>query len=238
MTDKTTDTTTGETTSHSARLPKYDNQVAGYGKKLLVAFILGISFASGVSFSLPAAAKLYKWVDENGTTHYGETIPPEYADKDRAELNKAGRVVKKQDVLTPEELRAQRSSKEQEEARKLSEEQAMLERKRRDRALIDTYSKAEEIDLARKRNLQQIELRINGINTNIKRASDNLLGLQKEAEAYTSANRKIPLSLREDLQEAQTRLDKLQKDLEKPLAEKAAMEARYDADKARFKELT
>ncbi|OGS97131.1 MAG: hypothetical protein A3H31_08855 [Gallionellales bacterium RIFCSPLOWO2_02_FULL_57_47] len=206
--------------------------------KFPAALILGISFILGISVSLPAAAKLYKWVDENGTTHYGETIPPEYAGKDRAELNKAGRVIKKQDVLTPEELRAERTSREQEEARKLSEEQAILERKRRDKALVDTYSSSGEIDLARKRNLQQIELRINGINANIKRASDNLQGLQKEADAYTNANRKIPVSLQEDLQEAQARLDTLQKDLEKPQAEKAAMEARYDADKARYKELT
>lgn len=206
--------------------------------KLLAALTLGIAIALGVSFSLPAAAKLYKWVDENGTTHYGETIPPEYADKDRVELNKAGRVIKKQDVLTPEEIRAERSNKEQEEARKLSEEQAALERKRRDRALIDTYSNVNEIDLARKRNLQQIELRINGINANLKMASDNLLGLQNEAEAYIKANKAIPKDLQDDLNEAQTRVDKLQKDMEKPQAEKTAMEARYEADKARYRELT
>lgn len=206
--------------------------------KLLIALTLGVSFTFGVLFSLPAMAKLYKWVDENGTTHYGETIPPEYANQDRAELNKAGRVIKKQDVLSPEERSAERSAREQAEAKKLEEDQANLERKRRDRALIDTYSNVNEIDLARKRNLQQIELRINGINANIKIASENLLGLQKEADAYTNVNKKIPPSLLEDLQEAQARVDKLQKDLEKPMAEKTAMEARYDADKVRYKELT
>ena len=200
--------------------------------KLLVVLFLGISF------SLPATAKLFKWVDENGTTHYGETIPPEYANQDRSELNKAGRIIKKQEVLTPEERSAERSSKEQADAKKLEEEQAALERKRRDRALIDTYSSSAEIDLARKRNLQQIELRINGLSVNIKRASDNLLGLKKEADTYTNSNKTIPPSLQEDLQEAQARLDKLNKDMEKPQAEKAAMEARYDADKARYKELT
>lgn len=200
--------------------------------KLLVALSLGIFF------SLPASAKLYKWVDERGTTHYGETIPPEYANQDRAELDKAGRVIKKQEVLTPEELSVERSAKEQADAKKREEEQAALEKKRRDRALIDTYSSSAEIDLARKRNLQQIELRINGIAANIKRANDNLLGLQKEADVYTNSNRKIPPSLQEDLQEAQVRLDKLNKDMEKPQADKAAIEARYDADKARYKELT
>lgn len=227
-----------KTTSHSTRLPKNGNQVAGYENKSRVTLILGISFALGISFSLPAAAKLYKWVDENGTTHYGETIPPEYADKDRAELNKAGRVVKKQDVLTPEERRAARSAKEQEDANQLAEEKAALEKNRRDKALIDTYSSSDEIDLARKRNLQQIELRIKGINSTLKMASDNLLGFQKEADGYSKANKAIPKDLQDDLLESQARLDKLQKDLDKSQAEKAAMDARYDADKARYKELT
>jgi hypothetical protein len=62
--------------------------------------------------------------------------------------------------------------------------------------------------------------------------------LQKEAENYTKINQAIPASLEEDLQEAQTRLEKLQKDMEKPKAEKAATEARFDADKARYIELT
>ena len=200
--------------------------------KLFVALILGLSF------SLPATAKLYKWVDENGTTHYGETIPPEYADKDRAELNKAGRVIKKKEVLTPEELRAERSTKEQENAKKLDEDKAALDGKRRDKALIDTYSNADEIDLARKRNLQQIELRIAGVNANLKIANNNLLGLQKEVDTYTKASKAIPKDLQDDLQEAQARLDKLQKDMEKAQAEMAAMNARYDADKVRYRELT
>src|SRR3989338_6186886 len=104
--------------------------------KLSVVFIIGIFFSAGMSFSLPAAAKLYKWVDEQGTTHYGETVPPEYANKNRDEINKAGRVVKKHEVLTPEEIRAARDNKEQEDAKKRTEEQALLEKKRHDKALI------------------------------------------------------------------------------------------------------
>lgn len=204
----------------------------------LAALALGASFGLGITFSLGASAKLYKWVDSQGTTHYGETIPPEYADRDRAELNKAGRVVKKQEVLTPEQLRLERSNKEEEEAKKRSDEQAAIERKRRDKALVDTYSNSNEIDLARKRNLQQVELRLTGMNANVKIANDNLLGLQKEAESFNNTNRKIPPSLQEDLVEAQARLDKLNKDLAKLQAEKATIEARYDEDKKRYKELT
>ncbi len=199
-----------------------------FKSKLLAALIIGLSF------SLPAAAKMYKWVDDQGVTHYGETIPPEYADKDRSELNKSGRVIKKQEVLTPEERRA----KEEEAAKKRSEAEAALERKRRDKALLNTYTNVKEIDLARSRNLQQVDARLNSMNSQVKMASDNLLGLQKEAEGFTKTNRKIPPSLQEDLQESQARLTKAQQDLEKAKADKAAIEARFDADKVRYRELT
>jgi hypothetical protein len=39
-----------------------------------------------MAFSLSAEAKLYKWVDDKGVTHYGEVIPPEYANKEKDTL--------------------------------------------------------------------------------------------------------------------------------------------------------
>jgi predicted nucleic acid-binding Zn-ribbon protein len=189
---------------------------------------------AGIAFSFPVAAKMYKWVDDKGVTHYGETIPPEYANKDRSELGKSGRVVAKKEVLTPEE----RLASEQADVKKRADEEAALERKRRDKALVNTYSNEKEIDLARNRNLQQVEARINSINSQLKMANDNLLAFQKEADALAKAGKKIHPSLQEDLKESQERLAKLQQDMEKAKVEKAALDARYDADKARYKELT
>ena len=62
--------------------------------KLLVA-----SAALCTAFCFNAEAKLYKWVDANGTTHYGETIPPEYADRDTKKLDK-GRITDRDETLT------------------------------------------------------------------------------------------------------------------------------------------
>lgn len=197
-------------------------------------FKLLLALITGITLSFPVSAKLYKWVDDNGTTHYGETVPPEYANKDRVELNQTGRVIKSDEILTPERRRA----KEQEDAKKREDANAALEQQRHDKTLIQTYNSVKEIDLARIRSLQQVDARINVINSYIKSANDNLLGLQKEADDFSKANRKSPASLQDDLQNAQARLTKLQQDLEKPNAEKAALEARFDADKARYIELT
>lgn len=193
-----------------------------------------IALFAGLALSLPASAKMYKWVDDKGVTHYGETIPPEYAGKDRSELNKAGRVVNKQEVLTPEE----RKAKEQEAAAKRDEEAAALEAKRRDKALLNTYSNTKEIELARTRNLQQVDARIHSTNGQMKMVRENLQSLQNDADARTKAGKKVPPSLYEDIKETQDRLNKLQRDLDKDQTERATLNARYDADKARYKELT
>ena len=188
--------------------------------------------------SMPASAKLYKWVDDNGVTHYGETIPPRYADKDRAELSKSGRLINKQEVPSADEMRASRIAHEEEEAKKRLDEKAALEKSRHDKMLVNTYTSVAEIELARKRNVQQIDLRINGINSQIKIVNGNLADLKAEAEGYEKRKRVIPASLTEDLRITEERLKKLENDLEMPLAEQAALNARFDADKARFTELT
>ena len=212
----------------SAQPSKKGAAVAGYRARLLATLLVG------TTFSLAAEAKLYKWVDNEGITHYGEVIPPEYADKDRVELNQDGRVVKEQEILTPQK----RLAKEQADTKKRAEEQLAIDRQRRDKTLINTYSNVNEIELARSRSLQQIDARIFVIQSSIKSASADLAGLQNEADGYTKRHRETPQSLKDDLQNAQTRLDMLNNDLAQPLADKAAIEARYDADKARYMELT
>lgn len=195
--------------------------------KLLIALIFG------ATFSLPAAAKMYKWVDDKGTTHYGESIPPEYANKDRVEMDK-GRVTKKIEIMSAED----RLAKKEADAKKLEADKVALDQKRHDATLTNTYSNADEVDLARKRNLQQVEAQITNNKSQLKIANDGLLNLQQEAAKSTKANKPLPVSLQEELQQSQTQVAKLQKNLDKSLAEKAAVEARFDADKARYIELT
>jgi hypothetical protein len=205
-----------------------DRQAAGYKLKLFVALI------AGLTLSFPVAAKLYKWVDDNGITHYGETIPPEFAGKDREELSKDGRVIRTEEVMTPE----RRLAKEKEDEKAREDAKAALEQQRRDKTLLNTYSNVNEIDLARNRSLQQIDARINVLTSYVKATNEKIVSLQTEADNDTKANRKIPYSLQQDLEDAQARLTRLQEDLEKPIADKAALEARFEADRKRYIELT
>lgn len=186
-------------------------------------------------FGIPgysAFAATYKWVDEHGVTHYGDSIPQEYRDRANIEMNKRGVILKKNDpALTVEE----RKAKEAELAKQRKQE---TERKRKDTILMNTYSSIEEIDLARDRNLQQIELIIKNIQEQKKAVQANLDARRDLAEAYTQVNKPVPEGLHQDVEA----LEKNKQDLEMAVAQKrkAADEihARFEADKKRYIELT
>lgn len=182
-----------------------------------------------------AQAKLYKWVDEKGVTHFGDSIPPQYADQARSEIGKDGKVTRHiSGPLTPEQLKA----REEEQAKQKQAQQEAAEQKRRDTALINTYTKPEEIDLARDRNLQQADLAINSIQMRMKSVQTRLDSYQKQAGKYTQSKRPVPADLQSDLTATSQEKQKLQEMLKQKEQEKLTVRNRFDTDKKRFMELT
>lgn len=195
--------------------------------------LIAVALVIFCTISVNAGAKMFKWVDDNGITHYGETIPPEYANKDATELNKNGEVEKRIEIPTPEG----RLAKEKDEAKRNAEQQAAIEAKRRDNALLSTFSNEKEIDLARDRSSQQVEARIGSIKTMLNSAQESLAGNHKEQDSLASQNKKIPASLIDDIARGEAKIQRLQNELSQSEQELAKVHARFNADKARFIEL-
>ena len=190
--------------------------------------ILGATLALFAIFSTAAEAKLYKWVDDKGETHYGEVVPPEYANKDKVQFNEKGLEIKKKESAT-----------EADSGKNTSEEkQAAIDRRRKDNALVSTYSNEQEIDLARDRNLQQVEALINSTQLLLKSAQESLDFYLKEAAELKKGGSKIPDSLQSDITEGGNRVAKLKGDLTKAQEKAASVRASYEADKLRYRELT
>jgi len=191
--------------------------------KLLLA-----TFALSAAVCFNAEAKLYKWVDKSGVTHYGETIPPEYANRDTKQLNN-GRITDRNENFD--------TTKQQATKQETEEEKAAKEARRRDEALLNSFTNENEIDLSRDRSLMQIEARINSFTTLITSAQVTLDDLHKESDARTKKGWKIPQSLTDDITEAEERVAKLQKDLENNQKQSEAVKERYAKEKQRFREL-
>lgn len=180
------------------------------------------------AFCLNAEAKLYKWVDEKGVTHYGETLPPEYANRDTKLLEK-GRVTERKETFDADKLNSTK--------KETVSDKAVIEARRHDEALLNSYSNEKEIDLARDRNLSQIEARIDSYNTLINSAKESLADLHRESDARTKSGRKVPQSLADDIAAGEARMNDLQINLVINQKEMEAVKARYEADKIHYREL-
>ncbi|MEY4729134.1 MAG: hypothetical protein RL020_292, partial [Pseudomonadota bacterium] len=118
---------------------------------------LTLSMAAALSASSLQAAGLVKWVDEKGVTHYGDSIPPEYASRSTTELSKQGIILNKTDAeLTP----AQRKAREEQAGRDVLQKKKNIEQERRDVAIFSTYTSEKEIDVVRDRTLQTIDAKL------------------------------------------------------------------------------
>src|ERR1700704_2233558 len=109
----------------------------------------------------PAAAqeRMYKCVDARGKVYYTQVPPPECLGRDTQELNKSGTLVRKNEApvsLSPEQLKARESDRK----KKLEEEEKFKEDRRKNLALLNTYSSEKDIEDARTRALKEAQTAI------------------------------------------------------------------------------
>jgi len=189
-----------------------------------------------VTKSTPAAAvKIYKWVDDRGVTHYGEIIPPQFRDKSATELSKRGVTLKHiEGSLTPEQRKivVERAAQEKEGQKRQAAQ------RRRDNALLNTYTSTREIDVARERTLALPHQAIRGLNPRLEQAQQRLATLEEQAGKLRSAGRQMPPHLAEDIDLQRQAVGEIRLDIDRHNAEVEAINRRFDADKQRFAELT
>lgn len=83
-------------------------------------FITAAAVAALLIAAPALAAKVYRWVDEDGNVHYTESLPPGYKDTGHDVLNEHGLVVDENLKLTPEPV-VEKKSEEQQKAEEANE---------------------------------------------------------------------------------------------------------------------
>jgi hypothetical protein len=183
--------------------------------------------------------KLYRWTDDKGVVHYGDSIPPEYAKQDRNVLNTQGvNVGFEQGELTPE----QRAEKERKEA---EAKQAQLQREeiaRRDKMLLETYISVSDIEDLRNRRLELLESQIKVTELYLANLRKRLLTLQDEAsnyKPYTSREnaQQIPENLATDISRTVGSINLYEQTLSRTRTNQETVRNSFDSDIRRFKEL-
>ena len=184
-----------------------------------------------LALATPAGAATYKWTDEDGKVHYSDKAPPE-APKGAAVLDKQGRQVKQIEAPpSPEELKAKADAEEKQRAmQRTRDEQA-----RKDRALLQSYTSENEIDLARARAVSTLEAQIKSAQT----FSESLLREQKTLAARKASfgSKPIPAELDHESVSVDTELSRQNILIRQKKEELAMVTEKYDTIKQRWHEI-
>ena len=185
---------------------------------------------------LPAAQAAFRCVDEKGQRHVGDTPPPGCANVPMEEFkgSKVLRVI--EPTLTPDQVKV----KEEEAARKKAADKVAAEQKRKDMALLSTFSSEKEFDVTRDRTIEPINGRIKQARERIAQIEKQEKKLSEEMEFYTAGKGKAskakeaPANLVDGLKGAQQEKATIQKNIAGYEKEIADIRAKFDEDKKRW----
>jgi hypothetical protein len=196
------------------------------------ALLASIGLAAPPSNPANSGRVLYKWVDSQGVTHYGDRIPPEYASQEQHIFNSRGIEVGHQDAQkTAEQLAA-------EDQKKLEAAQRQL----RDKNLLSTFASVQEIERLRDQRLTLLADQVKVTSLFLENLDVRMKKLRADSLRFRpySADPKappMPDQLAEDLVRTGTDMHTQEQNLRQKRGEEAAMSIQFESDIDRFKEL-
>jgi Domain of unknown function (DUF4124) len=175
----------------------------------------------------------YRWVDEHGVTHYGDSVPPQYASQGRSELNSQGVRVR--------EFPRQLSAAEAADAQLVAAEAAKL--RQHDTFLLTTYTKVSDIEQLRDERLALIEGQMEIARGSITTSDQRLTGLKTRMQSFrpystSPTARRMPDQLAGEVVRAISERRRLEAALASREKEKVELRSQFDADITRYRELT
>lgn len=195
--------------------------------------------AAALAASAASAQRLYRWVDENGVVHYGDRIPPEYADRDRAVLNTQGVMVDREEgALTP----AERDAIARQRALETAALNARAEVARRDRMLLETYLSVTDIENLRDSRLEMLESQVTVTEIYLADLNERLERLLADASRFKPYSERedapeMPEQLEREIASTRASIASYQQTIDRTRDEQSKLKAQFDSDIERFKEL-
>ena len=206
----------------------------------MAALLKSVIVASTIALLAPVAAeaaekKLYRWVDEDGVVHFGDSIPAKYAEVDRQVVNDHG--------ITVDVMRGKKTPEEIAEEKRLEEIRMQEELQRRqDQALLATYLTVDEIIMHRDRRVELFQAQVRVTELYLRNLQRRLEKLEAEASKFQPYNddleaEMIDPDLAEDLTETRETIAQHEQNLKRFQEDEQSIVARFAGDIDRFKRL-
>jgi hypothetical protein len=207
-------------------------------KRPLLAVLLGAAaLLAAEAYAAPSSSAkqggiAYKWVDEQGVLHYGDHIPPQYAQQDREVLNSQGVPVGHVEAAqTPEQAAAAALKKAE-----------VFKQRQHDSFLMSTYTSVKDIEALRDVRLDQLQGQRTAAEQYVESLRSRLGSLQVRAVSFQpySSNpdaRRMPDDLAENLVRTLNEVRVQSAALAAKSEEEKTLRAQFDADIQRYREL-
>lgn len=196
--------------------------------KVLACAVLALSLAAAAD-AADSTKKYQCWTDSKGQRMCGDRVPPEYAGQKR-DVIKDGRVIDTvKAARTPEEIA--------EEKRKKEEAEQAQRRADYDRALLETYRSAKDIESMRDERLALLDSRIVSIDKNTVNTDKSLADLKARAAKLTAEGKPVDERLAKQIKAFERDQKQNQKSLERARNERAEIERKFNTDLERYYEL-
>jgi len=180
-----------------------------------------------------AAAGMYKWIDDEGEIHYGNSVPAEFADNERRQLNERGRTIKVYDAAkTPEEI----AEAARLEVIRLEQEKLAAEEARHDHVLLATYSSEDDMLKTRDGKLSAVEGLIQLTQRRIISMNIRIKQLTEDAADYERGGRPVPDVLTRQIENIRTQTTENQSFILIKQQEQDEINAQFEKDITRFRE--
>lgn len=177
--------------------------------------------------------EVYKWEDEEGNVYYGDSIPPEFAERPKTVLNDQGvKVDELEGKKTAEQLAEEERQREVRVAQELQ--------KRADMALLNTYLSVPEIEMHRDRRVELFTAQRRVTELYLRNLERRHSTLRDESSKYRpySDDPSAPMideELADELREIKETIRRHERNLEKYEREEKEIFERFNQDIERFK---
>lgn len=198
-----------------------------------LALILALACATGSAWAQNSTqGQVYRWVDEHGVVHYGDSIPPKYARDSREILNNQGVEIGHVDAAkTPAQLAAEARAHQQ-----------RLAQKQHDYFLLSTYTSVKDIQSLRDERLSQIAAQQTAAQQYVQSLQSRLTSLQSRAQQFKPYNTRpdaprMPDDLAQELVQTLHEVRSQDLAIQARSQQEAQVRAQFQSDIERFEQL-
>jgi len=214
---------TMESRPHAA--PAYRRGTAA----ILTALILVLSLS-------PLSADSYRWKDKNGEIHYGEAVPPEYADQPYDIINSQGIVIEHVEKPADQvEIPEEETQVKKKRAPLISEEERRIQS---DRLLVIQYSSEDDIQSQLELELAQVGYDRKLMTQSYESTGVALRNQVSQAADKQRAGQPVTAEQEAEIEKLYARLAQDKKQLAANKVREENIRARYAADLERYRFLT